>query len=527
MLRDEAEFKILKECRGNRHNKVYVVEHGPSRKKMILKMIKIKNLESQMQEVLVHRSLNHNFVIRFLDSDIKDDYIRVLIEFAKFGDLFELLPRLPSLGEETVLKLYYKVLKAVDYLHSKGLAHRDIKPENILITDKMVPKLADFGTTKGFQQTRQTFCGTYEYMAPEVLNKKTQSPKVDVWSMGILLYEMTHMTTPFAKSQLSKVEGILSRGEIPFKNGLNPDIRRLVRVMLQFNPEKRPTISNIVNDVLFARFRGRESCNPVINHESPIETPPSASMKQSCSLRSLDHFEFSVGKIKNTLEHLRQMKAVCATMEALPEEPPRAPIFEQKKLFFSPKKDVKAPNEDDPNFFSADKANPSFLMPMNHFTKKSYFGDLNKDEQGSTLSQDTTPKVSDSANDLSGIRNFFTGLIIPSKKQQEKKIPSISSFFSGQSAGDERNIKPVIPPQSNTKLTSICQNSSSALKLATKPKSDCEIEASLRNMDLEKLKEMQLTIRNEIKKKEGKNIYRTDQCPPQVKDGCLLPIFKR
>lgn len=527
MLRDEAKFKILKECRGNRHNKVYVVEHGPSKRKMILKLIKIKNLESQMQEVLVHRSLNHNFVIRFLDSDVKDDYIRVLIELAKFGDLFELLPKLPSLGEETVLKLYYKVLKAVDYLHSKGLAHRDIKPENILITDKMVPKLADFGTTKGFHQPRQTFCGTYEYMAPEVLNKKTQSPKVDVWSMGILLFEMTHMTTPFAKSQLSKVEGILSRGEIPFKQGINPDIRRLVRVMLQFNPEKRPSISSILSDVLFARFRGRESCNPVLNPEPPVEAPPRASIKQSCSLRNLDHFDFSVGKIQNTLEHLKQMKAVCATMEALPEEPPRAPIFEQKKLFFSPKKEVKEPNEDDPNFFSADKANPALLNPVNHFSKKTHFGDLRKDEQGSTLSQDTTPKASDSAHDLSGIRSFFTGFIIPSKKQQEKNLSSISSVFSVNSSGEERNIKLATPPQSETKLTSICQNSSSSSKLAHKSKIDCEIEASLRNMDLEKLKEMQLTIKNEIKKKEYKNVYKTDQLTPQVKEGCLLPIFKR
>ena len=172
MLKEEANFRVLKECNGNRNNKVYVVEHVPTHQRMILKMIKIKDQEKQLEEVRVHKKLNHKFVINFLDYDIKDNYIRVLIEFAKFGDMFELLPKLPTLGEFFVLKIFYQILRAVDYLHSQGLAHRDIKPENILITDKMVPKLADFGTTKDFFTPRITFCGTYEYMAPEIFEKK-------------------------------------------------------------------------------------------------------------------------------------------------------------------------------------------------------------------------------------------------------------------------------------------------------------------------------------------------------------------
>ena len=77
------------------------------------------------------------------------------------------------------------------------MIHRDIKPENILVDEKLQPKLADFGTVGETTELQQTFCGTYEYMAPEVYLRQKQSDKVDVWALGILFYEMTHFKTPF------------------------------------------------------------------------------------------------------------------------------------------------------------------------------------------------------------------------------------------------------------------------------------------------------------------------------------------
>lgn len=137
MLKDQKSFRVLKECKGNKNNKIYVVEHAPSQKKMILKLINVKDINRQLQEIKVHKGLSHNFVIRLLDFDYDDKQIRMLVEFARFGDLFELLPQLPQLGEFNVLKIYYKVVKALEYLHSKGFVHRDIKPENVLIADKL------------------------------------------------------------------------------------------------------------------------------------------------------------------------------------------------------------------------------------------------------------------------------------------------------------------------------------------------------------------------------------------------------
>lgn len=102
------------------------------------------------------------------------------------------------------------MVEAIEYLHKNDTLHRDIKPENILLDNKFNAKLCDFGwywfklgvlkilIWKGNNfYLRNTFCGTYEYMSPEVAAKENYNENVDVWSLGILLYELLHGYTPF------------------------------------------------------------------------------------------------------------------------------------------------------------------------------------------------------------------------------------------------------------------------------------------------------------------------------------------
>jgi serine/threonine protein kinase len=102
------------------------------------------------------------------------------------------------LPEKESFKYFIQVTAAVQFLHSIGLAHRDIKPENILLDEDRNVKLCDFGwcvdVSKG---ERMTFCGTYEYMAPEIVDEKYYDYSIDVWSLGVLLYEMIHGFSPF------------------------------------------------------------------------------------------------------------------------------------------------------------------------------------------------------------------------------------------------------------------------------------------------------------------------------------------
>lgn len=85
-------------------------------------------------------------------------------------------------------------------MHEHKIIHRDLKPENLLVSDKGNIKISDFGWAaikEGVDSMKNTFCGTFDYMAPEILENKPYNEKVDVWALGVLLFELTQGFAPF------------------------------------------------------------------------------------------------------------------------------------------------------------------------------------------------------------------------------------------------------------------------------------------------------------------------------------------
>jgi len=103
------------------------------------------------------------------------------------------------MDERNAFKYFIQTVSAINFLHSNELVHRDIKPENLLLDEFNNIKLCDFGWCVRIEddEQRKTFCGTYEYMAPEVINEEYYNKSIDIWSLGILLYELLHGYSPF------------------------------------------------------------------------------------------------------------------------------------------------------------------------------------------------------------------------------------------------------------------------------------------------------------------------------------------
>lgn len=123
----------------------------------------------------------------------------MVLELAANGILFFLIPHNRGLPEELALKLFYQVVWSIAYLHKYKIAHRDIKPENILLDSQFRIKICDFGWASLIdeKEIRKSVCGTPEYMPPEVIDNVAHDLKIDVWMLGVLLYEMLHGYTPY------------------------------------------------------------------------------------------------------------------------------------------------------------------------------------------------------------------------------------------------------------------------------------------------------------------------------------------
>lgn len=181
------------------------------------------------------------------------------MEYAENGDLFNFLNKKGALEEKTACKFFVQTALALNYIHHFKMIHRDVKPENILLDKNLNAKLCDFGWSAEYDENtrRQTVCGTYEYMAPEILFKKQQDTGIDVWALGILLYELLHNKAPFSGRSLVEVSKKIASKSIEFSSKVPQDAKDLVISILKLNPKERPTIPQLLKSAFVQRTYGQ------------------------------------------------------------------------------------------------------------------------------------------------------------------------------------------------------------------------------------------------------------------------------
>ena len=240
-------------------SKVNLVCHksNPSKWYAMKEISKITEQERKLifQEISLHMSLDHQNIIKFEDYLETQDKVYIFLEYAKEGDLFGHITR-KNPNEQQLLKFFYQTCVAIEYIHSKNIMHRDLKPENILLDADLNVKLCDFGWSAEYREevNRETLCGTYEYMAPEVFFRNKQTKKTDIWALGILLYELYHGYAPFRGTRMDSVMQAIMQNTIAFKKNLAPEVKDLILKILVFDPKKRFSIADILTHDLIVNY---------------------------------------------------------------------------------------------------------------------------------------------------------------------------------------------------------------------------------------------------------------------------------
>jgi serine/threonine protein kinase len=205
-----------------------------------------QQLRRFQREAEMLRQLNHPNIIKVLGSfDLKEKHY-IAMEYVAGGDLRTLL-RKRSLTIRETLKIALELADAMARAHHLNIIHRDIKPENILLTDTLSPRLGDFGIARMVEAEALTeagvFLGTLYYVAPEVVKGEAVTAKADVWSFGLLLYEMLTGQHPFRHETPKHLVMMILEEEIPRLDAQCSDcpasLAELVEEMLEREPAKR------------------------------------------------------------------------------------------------------------------------------------------------------------------------------------------------------------------------------------------------------------------------------------------------
>uniref|UniRef100_A0A182SW29 cGMP-dependent protein kinase n=2 Tax=Neocellia TaxID=44535 RepID=A0A182SW29_9DIPT len=154
------------------------------------------------------------FICRLYRTYKDTKFVYMLLEACMGGEVWTILRDRVTFEDSTAKFIVACVLQAFDFLHARGIVYRDLKPENLLLDARGYAKLVDFGFSKfiGYSSKTWTFCGTPEYVAPEIILNKGHDRSVDYWALGILIHELLTGIPPFTAADPMKTYNIILKG---------------------------------------------------------------------------------------------------------------------------------------------------------------------------------------------------------------------------------------------------------------------------------------------------------------------------
>lgn len=258
---NEKEFQHLDdftvfECIGKgASGSVYRARHNVTKQEVAIKKIPIpdsldtKSVEKLNREVDALIRCEHPFIAKLYGLRKCEHSCFIIQELGVGGNLLEYVNARGGIEESRAREIFVQILCAMDYLHNTvSLVHRDMKAENVILDARDNVRIIDFGMCHGIQnELLSTSCGSPAYVAPEVIRGKEYTNAVDVWSLGVLLYAITHCQLPFVDTNIKRLLQKVIFQEPVYSDSLSPELIDLLSKMMTKEPSERITLRDIFN----------------------------------------------------------------------------------------------------------------------------------------------------------------------------------------------------------------------------------------------------------------------------------------
>jgi len=261
-----TDFTLIKELGVGSFGRVLLVQHNKTQAQYAIKAIDKRNTTNIQEkpyfrrEIEIMYRIHHPNVVKLFGHFEDNTYCYFIMEYIPGGNIYSYVPKngMRRISTQQVASIIKDVISATYFLHNyiPPIIHRDIKPENVLLASGMQAKLTDFGWSNYMQgdYKRTTVCGTPIYLSPEMINNTGHDEKVDIWCIGVLLFELMTGVQPWKGTDVNTVKMNILRLKINWPKNMDRKAADLISRILRYNPEERISLENMLMHPFFTQF---------------------------------------------------------------------------------------------------------------------------------------------------------------------------------------------------------------------------------------------------------------------------------